>query len=109
LYIGTNEAVAVKAYAAGAKSFVIVAKVEALGATLPIRPTVSGSKLTINVPKPPIGAITSLALTVPKKGTGLHAMITAGTCTSKKFTVKAVYSYYDASPVTKTSSSSCTG
>lgn len=112
--IGQTVTAGVKAYAAGKTSIVIVVHATSPAPyTAAIRGTVSGSKLTIAVPKltfdgAPI-TLTHLKLTVPKKGTGKKALLTAGTCTSGKFTVTSAFTYYNGSPVTVKSSSPCTG
>jgi hypothetical protein len=115
--IGNDLPASVKAYAAGAKTMVLEVHASAPPAPQPftaaIRPTVSGRQLTIPVPKLSFGGfpiyLKQLKLSVPKRGTGRHALITAGECINHKFTVKSAFTYYTGSPVTTSSSSGCTG
>jgi hypothetical protein len=112
--LGQSVTASVKAYASGKTSLVIVVHASSPASyTAAIRGTVSGSKMTIPVPKlsfdgAPI-TLTQLKLTVPKKGTGTKTLLKAGTCTAGKFTVTSAFTYYNGKPVTVKSSSPCTG
>jgi hypothetical protein len=84
-----------------------------------IRGGVSGSTLTIPLPRTLLGAskkyhfpgvemvLVSLKLSAPALGSGPNALITAGRCTSHRFVVTSQFVYADHSRRTLTSSSSC--
>jgi hypothetical protein len=102
----------VKAFAAGPNKMVLVVKAtQPIPQTLVIHETVSGSKLTIPVPTPTVAGVkvvlTSLQLGVPARGTGRHALITAGRCTAKNFVVGSHFVYDDGSTMDLQSSSPC--
>jgi hypothetical protein len=102
----------VTSYVASSKTMVMVASANLPGLKpTVIRATVSGSKLTIPVPTESISGIKAvvqkLSLSVPAKGTGSKALITAGKCTSKKFLVKWRFTYVDGTTFSGTSSSAC--
>jgi hypothetical protein len=102
----------VKAFASGPRGMVLVVKAtQPIPETLVIHETVSGSKLTIPVPTPTVAGVkvvlTSLQLSVPARGSGSHALITAGQCTAHNFVVKSHFVYDDGSTMDLQSSSPC--
>jgi hypothetical protein len=109
----TSVPATVKAYTSGSRTIVMVATASVLGTTMRtiIHAGVSGSKLTITVPTPVVSGIkivlVSLKLSVPAKGSGKTALVTAGLCSSHKFTVKSHFVYADGSTFDTTSSSAC--
>jgi len=111
--LATSVPAAVKAYASGSGSMVMVATANVLGTTMRtiIHATVSGSKLTIPVPTPVVATIkvvlVSLKLNVPAKGSGANALITAGKCSAHKFVVKSHFVYQDGSTFETATSSAC--
>ena len=111
--LATSVPAAVKAYASGSGSMVMVATANVLGTTMRtiIHATVSGSKLSIPVPTPVVSTIkvvlVALKLNVPAKGSGTQALITAGVCSAHKFVVKSHFVYVDGSTFNTTTSSAC--
>lgn len=129
--IGTGSAVAnasplaqtvtarVRAYVAATDEILLVIKPTSLpGApTIVIRATVSGSKLTIPIPRLVLGqtkgfpgvtvVLVSLKLNVPALGSGRSALITAGRCTGHSFHVRDHFVYRDHSTLDLHSSSPC--
>jgi hypothetical protein len=111
--LATSVPAAVKAYASGSGSMVMVATASVLGTTMRtiIHATVSGSKLTIPVPTPVVATIkvvlVSLNLNVRAKGSGANALITAGKCSAHKFVVKSHFVYQDGSTFETATSSAC--
>jgi hypothetical protein len=130
--IGTGAAVAnaaptvstvnsrVTAFVGGTRTIILVVKptLAAFASQIVVlRATVSGSRLTIPVPRVVIGkapgfpgvkvVLVSLKLHVPALGTGHHALITAGRCDAHRFVVRSRFDYADHSTVTLTSSSAC--
>jgi hypothetical protein len=109
----TSVPATVKSFASGSHSMVMVATASVFGTTMRtiIHATVSGPKLTIPVPTPVVSGIkivlVSLKLSVPAKGSGKTALVTAGQCGSHKFAVKAHFVYQDGSTFNTTSSSAC--
>lgn len=109
----TSVPATVKAYASGTHSMVMVATASVFGTTMRtiIHATVSGPKLTIPVPTPVASGIkivlVSLKLSVPAKGSGTSALVTAGQCSSHRFVVKSHFVYADGSTFNTTSSSPC--
>jgi hypothetical protein len=123
--IGTGSAVAnaaplastvnagLKSYIGKSNQIILVLKPRLPGtATIVIRTTVSGSKLTIPIPRLVFGGlvtvvVVSLKLNVPALGRGRSALITAGRCTVHKFFVKSHFVYADHSTLDLQSSSAC--
>ena len=102
----------VKAYASGPHSMVlVVTATQPIPQTLVIHETVSGSKLSIPVPTPTVAGVkvvlTSLQLSVPARGSGRTALITAGRCTAHNFVIKSHFVYDDGSTMDLQSSSVC--
>jgi hypothetical protein len=102
----------VKAFAAGPHSMVLVVHAtQPIPQTLIIHETVSGSKLSIPVPTPTVAGVkvvlTSLQLSVPARGSGRSALITAGKCTAHNFVVNSHFVYDDGSTMDLQSSSPC--
>jgi len=122
--IGTGSAVAktivgnvnakVGAFASGNKNMVLVGTVTSpTTAYTVIRAVTSKNVLNVGpIPNKASGlpiTLTSLKVNLPKRGTGNHALVTAGKCVNHKFTVTSAFTYYSGSPVMTSSSSSCTG
>lgn len=109
----TSVPATVKSYVAGSRRMVMVATAKVLGTTMRtiIHAAVSGANLTIRVPTPVVSTIkvvlVSLKLSVPAKGSGKKALITAGRCRAHKFVVKSHFTYVDGSTFNTTSSSAC--
>lgn len=102
----------VKAFASGPHSMVLVVKAtQPIPQTLVIRASANGSKLTIPVPTPSVAGVnvvlTALHLSVPARGSARSALITAGRCTAKSFTVTSHFSYSDGTTLDVPSSSPC--
>jgi hypothetical protein len=102
----------VKAFAAGPNKMVLVVKAtQPIPQTLVIRATVTGSKLTIPVPTPTVAGVkvvlTSLQLSVPARGAGRRALITAGRCAAHNFVVGSHFVYDDGSTTDLQSTSPC--
>jgi len=131
--IGTGTAVAnaspvaatiktnVKAYAGKDNQIILVLKptlTAFASEIIVIRAAVSGSKLTIPIPRVVLGkapgfagvtvVLVSLKLHVGALGKGRTALITAGRCTAHKFVVGSHFDYADHSTLDVLSSSSCT-
>ena len=101
-----------KAFASGPHSMVlVVTATQPIPQTLVIHETVSGSKLSIPVPTPTVAGVkvvlTSLQLSVPARGSGRTALITAGRCTAHNFVIKSHFVYDDGSTMDLQSSSVC--
>jgi hypothetical protein len=102
-----------KSYIGKSNQIILVLKPRLPGtATIVIRTTVSGSKLTIPIPRLVFGGlvtvvVVSLKLNVPALGRGRSALITAGRCTVHKFFVKSHFVYADHSTLDLQSSSAC--
>ncbi len=103
----------VNVYVRGAGRAVLVVKPDLPGTPIEImHASVSGSRLTIDVPHLIWGklitvVLVSLKLQVPALGTGSSALITAGRCTDRRFVVKQHFVYADRGTVDVTSSSAC--
>jgi hypothetical protein len=102
----------VTAFASGPHSMIILVKAtQPIPQTLVIHVTVSGSKLTIPVPTPTVAGVkvvlTSLQLSVPARGSGRSALITAGRCTNHNFITKSHFAYTDGTTLDMQSASPC--
>jgi hypothetical protein len=106
----------VAAYVAGAGKMVIVATAS-LGAGLPpqrfiLHERVIGTKLIIPIPTKKLNGLdvflVKLTLNVPPRGSGRHALITAGKCTAGKFVIKSHFEYSSGPPIDLVGGSSCT-
>jgi hypothetical protein len=102
-----------KSYVGKGNKMILVLKPQLPGAaTLVIRAIVTGSKLTIPIPRLVFGqvvkgAVVSLKLNLPALGRGRNALITAGRCTAHRFVVKSHFVYADHSTLDLQSSSPC--
>lgn len=98
-------------YVGKGKLLFVLVPTTAVGEVLPLEGAVSANKLTTPVPALAKGGltfvITELTLNVKAVGSGKQAFVTAGQCTSGKFTVKSSFVYYTGSPVSLSSSSKC--
>jgi len=102
----------VTAFSSGPHGMVLVVKAtQPIPQTLVIRASANGSKLTIPVPSPSVAGVnvvlTSLHLSVPARGSGRSALITAGRCTAQSFTVNSHFAYSDGTTLDVPSSSPC--
>lgn len=102
----------VTVFAAGGKQIkLLLAPASTAGQTLVIHANVKGNVLKASVPTIEAGGlkivITSLKLKVKAVGSGKHAFVKAGTCTSKKFVVKAKFLYETGEKLTLKSTSKC--
>jgi hypothetical protein len=108
----------VKAYVHGAHQIILDVAPSLPGAApIIIHATVSGSTLTLPIPRVVLGrahgfagitaVFVSLKLRVPALGTGRNALIVAGTCTAREFVVTSRFLYADHSRLTLHSKSPC--
>lgn len=103
----------VEAYAGPNNIIFLLSPTGPAGQVLVLHGKVSANKVTTAVPVISAGGlnivITALNLTVKTVGSGSQAFITAGKCSSGKFTVKSNFLYQTGESRTLTSSSKCTG
>lgn len=102
----------VTVFAGGGKQIrLLLAPASTAGQTLVIHGKINGNVLKANVPTIEAGGlkivITALKLKVKAIGHDRSAFVTAGTCTSKRFVVKAKFLYETGAKLTLKSSSKC--